>query len=223
MLIEKLAPSQEFGVRASTSKVQRQSRTPRWHCEGWFRILRSICWAGIISITNDGCNRHGHQRVHRTSSRRSILLHPGQNGRCTDVIENSKVRMSRYLDTSTDTRMVKIMAQYGRPCCSSWTESVRSFLWQDFYGNGNLTKFYWNTVGRKFHIGECLFVNRDIRTVLISVCGPYQTGWEKKQNINPTWQILMKDVDLGESTSFLDHVYFGLHSTRMSNQQGYCG
>ena len=29
----------------------------------------------------------------------------------------------------------------------------------------------------------------------------------KKQNINPTWKILMKDVDLGEPTSFLDHVF----------------
>ena len=31
----------------------------------------------------------------------------------------------------------------------------------------------------------------------------------KKQNVNPTWKILMKDVDLGEPTSFLDHVYLG--------------
>ena len=37
------------------------------------------------------------------------------------------------------------------------------------------------------------------------------------------WKILMKDVDLGEPTSFLDHVSFGLHSTRMSNKQRYCG
>ena len=29
----------------------------------------------------------------------------------------------------------------------------------------------------------------------------------KKQNINSTWKIFMKDVDLGEPTSFLDHVY----------------
>ena len=28
----------------------------------------------------------------------------------------------------------------------------------------------------------------------------------KKQNIDPMWIILMKDVDLGEPTSFLDHV-----------------
>ena len=32
---------------------------------------------------------------------------------------------------------------------------------------------------------------------------------EKKQNINPTWEILMEDVDLGEPTSFLDHVCLG--------------
>ena len=29
----------------------------------------------------------------------------------------------------------------------------------------------------------------------------------KKQNISPTWKILMKDVDLGEPTLFFDHVY----------------
>ena len=40
----------------------------------------------------------------------------------------------------------------------------------------------------------------------------------------PTWKILLKDVDLGEPTSFLDHIHLcWLHSTRMSDQQGYCG
>ena len=31
----------------------------------------------------------------------------------------------------------------------------------------------------------------------------------KKQNINPTWMILMKDVDKGEQTPSVDHVYLG--------------
>ena len=31
----------------------------------------------------------------------------------------------------------------------------------------------------------------------------------KKQNINPTWKNLIKDVDLGELTSSFDHVYLG--------------
>ena len=31
----------------------------------------------------------------------------------------------------------------------------------------------------------------------------------KKQNLDPMWKILIEDVDLGEPTSFLDHVYLG--------------
>ena len=31
----------------------------------------------------------------------------------------------------------------------------------------------------------------------------------KKQNINPMWKVLNREVDLGEPTSFLDHVYLG--------------
>ena len=31
----------------------------------------------------------------------------------------------------------------------------------------------------------------------------------KKQNIDPMWKVLVKEIDLGEPTSFLDHVYLG--------------
>ena len=31
----------------------------------------------------------------------------------------------------------------------------------------------------------------------------------KKQNIDPVWKLLNKEVDLGEPTSFFDHVYLG--------------
>ena len=31
----------------------------------------------------------------------------------------------------------------------------------------------------------------------------------KKHNIDPRWKVLNKEVDLGEPTSFLDHVYLG--------------
>ena len=31
----------------------------------------------------------------------------------------------------------------------------------------------------------------------------------KKQNVNPMWEVLNKEVDLGEPTSFVDHVYLG--------------
>ena len=37
--------------------------------------------------------------------------HPSENGRCSQIIENSEVRMSRYLDTPTKTQMAKILIQ----------------------------------------------------------------------------------------------------------------
>ena len=55
---------------------------------------------------------------------------------------------------------------------------------------------------------ECLFVNRE-KGLLLSVYVDDFKLAGKKPNIDPTWKILMKDVDLGEPTSFLDHVYLG--------------
>ena len=44
----------------------------------------------------------------------------------TNDVENFRVRMSRYLDTSTEAQMAKIMVQYGRSSRSSRKEAVRS-------------------------------------------------------------------------------------------------
>ena len=56
---------------------------------------------------------HGHyiqtSRIRRTSSRRSRPSHPGQNGRCTIIVEKSEVTMSRCLDTSTEAQIAQIM------------------------------------------------------------------------------------------------------------------
>ena len=54
-----------------------------------------------------------------TSSRRSISLYPSENGRCSQIIENSQFGVSRHLDSSTTTQMARIMVQYRRPSCSS--------------------------------------------------------------------------------------------------------
>ena len=49
---------------------------------------------------------------------------------------------------------------------------------------------------------ECLFVNRE-KGPFLSVCLDDINLAEKKQNIGPTWKILMKDVDLEEPASNL--------------------
>ena len=36
----------------------------------------------------------------------------------------------------------------------------------------------------------------------------------KKQNIGPMWKVLNKETDLGEPTSFFDHVYLGCTQKR---------
>ena len=55
---------------------------------------------------------------------------------------------------------------------------------------------------------ECFFVNREKRLFLSVYVDDVKLAG-KKQNIVPLWKVLMKDVDLGEPTSFLDHVYLG--------------
>ena len=49
----------------------------------------------------------------------SAYIYPSKNGRCSQIIENSKIGVSRHLDSSTTTQMAKIMVQYGRPSRSS--------------------------------------------------------------------------------------------------------
>ena len=53
---------------------------------------------------------------------------------------------------------------------------------------------------------ECLFVHREKGLFLTVYVDDIKLAG-KKQNINPMWQVLNKEVDLGEPTSFLDHVY----------------
>ena len=78
---------------------------------------------GSSASQNDSRQNHGYHlqiaRLRWTSSRRSISLYPGENGRCSQFVENSKIGMSRHLDSSTTTRMAIIMVQYGRPSRSS--------------------------------------------------------------------------------------------------------
>ena len=55
---------------------------------------------------------------------------------------------------------------------------------------------------------EYLFVNR-ARGLFLSVHVDDIKQAGKTENIVPTWKMLMKDADLGEPTSFIDHVYLG--------------
>ena len=71
-----------------------------------------------------------------------------------------------------------------------------------------MRKSYCSTVGRRFQIGNAYFVHRQ-KGLFLSVYVDDIKLAGKKQNIDPMWKVLNKEVDLGEPTSFLDHVYLG--------------
>ena len=49
----------------------------------------------------------------------AVSAYTQEKGRCSQIIENSQIGMSRHLVSSTTTQMAKIMVQYGRPSRSS--------------------------------------------------------------------------------------------------------
>ena len=133
-------------------------------------------------------------------------LYPGQNGRCSKIIENFKIGMSRYLDTSTENTNGP---NHGQVLKTQWfflSEICTVILLQDYCGKGNSRKFYWSTVWRKFQIGN-IFRKQRKRAFLVCVCGRFKNWLGRK--IDRMWKVLMEDVDLSEPTSSLDHVYLG--------------
>ena len=123
------------------------------------------------------------------------------------MIENSKIGVSRHLDSSTTTQMAKSWSSmedpvvpfernlYGHPLagllCERHVEKI-------------LLKHGWEKIPN----WECLFVHRE-KGLFLSVYVDDIKLAGKKQNLDPMWKLLNKEIDLGEPTSFLDHVYLG--------------
>ena len=120
-----------------------------------FRVLCSIQGSSASPTT---AASHGYHiqiaGLRWTSSRRSICLYPGKNGRCSQIIENSQIGMSRHLDSSTTTQMAEIMVPVSKTKSFLLSGICTVILWQDYYGKGNLRKSCCSTVGKRFPIGN---------------------------------------------------------------------
>ena len=190
-------------------KIQRSSCLPRWYCKRWFRILRSIHrtrdqhhkWQEQKSwVSYPDCQGCAGQAADAVSV---FFLTQIKMERCSEIIEKSHIGMSKHLDSSTTTHMAKIMVQYGRPSRSSWSKSVRSS-----FGRTVVGKAIWENpievwLGKGFQLGMPLFVHRD-KWLFLSVYVEDIKLAGKKQNLDPMWKVLNKEVDLGEPTSFID-------------------
>ena len=85
---------------------------------------------------------------------------------------------------------------YGHP--------LAGLLWERQFEKIPL-KYGWEKVSN----WECLFVQREKKGLFLSVYVDDIKLAGKKHNIDPMWNILNKEVDLGEPTSFFDHVHLG--------------
>ena len=87
---------------------------------------------------------------------------------------------------------------------------------QNLYGHRFARLFWGSQFGKilsehgweKVPNWECTFVHRE-KGLFLSVYVDDIKFAGKKRNINPMWKVLNKEVDLGQPTSFLDHVYLG--------------
>ena len=136
-------------------------------------------------------------------------LHPSKNGRCSqNYLKKFKNRSVQtfgfvYHDTngltswsSMEDPVVPLERNlYGHP--------LAGLLWERQFEN-ILLKHGWENIPN----WECLFVHRE-KGLFLSVYVDDIKLAGKKQNLDPMWKLLNKEVDLGEPTSFLDHVYLG--------------
>ena len=147
-----------------------------------------------------------------TSSRRSISLYPSKNGRCSQIVENSKLGVSRHLDSSTTHKWPKSWSSMEDPVVplemNLYGHPLAGLFWERQFEK-ILLKHGWEKIPNC----ECLFVHLE-KGLFLSVYVYDIKLAGKKQNLDPMWQLLNKEVDLGEPTSFLNHVYVGCTQRR---------
>ena len=182
-------PSQTCGVTAKISEVQTQSRVPWWHCKWRLWGLHSFYWARLVygRKSNGYCKT---TRLSRTSSWCSICPHAGK------IAQNSK-------DTNGQNH-----GENWRSRGTSWTKLKWSSISRIAMGERIRGSFIWTWMGNSTKLGM-YFLTSKTRVISDIFCGWHQNGWNAKQNMVPLWKKFMKDVDLEDPPSYLDHENLG--------------
>ena len=166
---------------------------------------------GSSASQTTAAKSHGYHieiaRLRWTSSRRSISLYPSENGRYSQIV---KIPKSECPD------IWFCLPRHKWPkSCSSIEDPVVT-LERNLYGH-LLAGLMWERQFEKILLKhgwekipnwECLLVHRQKGLFLSVYVDDIKIGWKEK-HINPMWKLLNKEVDLGEPTLFLDHVYLG--------------
>ena len=137
-----------------------QKAEPRWHCERWFRIIRSIHRTRIISFSNDSRKKSWISspdcQVAMDKQQTQYRLTPKWKWKMLTnywKFQNRSVQTFGFVyhDTSglNHGPVWKTQSFLSEGICTV-------ILWQDYYGKGNLRKSYWNMAGKNSKLGMSL-------------------------------------------------------------------
>ena len=189
-------------------KLPRPSRAPWWPCEGRLWSLCSFYWTGLVCVPNDCRKSNGCYckltRLWRTSSWSSISLYPRKIGGRSQIAQNSEVRMSGRMDTSSATHMTEILGEHWRSCGTSRTRFIWTSLGRIVVGTTIRRSSTETWMGKSTELGMSVCSSKT-RIIFVSTCG-WHYGWkeaEKGSHVEDNEQ----NVDLEEPTSFFDHRY----------------
>ena len=141
---------------------------------------------------------------------------PGWSGQAADAVSGYTQEKWKIIPKSECPDIWIRLPRHNWPKSFSTMEDPVVPLERNLYGNPLagllwerqfwkiLLKYGWEKVSN----WECLFVHRE-KGLFLSVYVDDIKLAGKKQNINPMWKVLNKEVDLGEPTSILEHVYLG--------------
>ena len=146
----------------------------------------------------------------------------------TDRSHSSAIKAERRLNVQSGLRKGKVKKCCGhlaraQPSMIVGTEMVLAGIGWARWDECVDAPFGWHG-GRsrvRLDVGSVWFMSPKIISVFLSVKVDDFKLAGKRQNIDPMWKVLLKEVDLGEPTSFFDHVHLGC-STRIRNEQRYC-
>ena len=170
-------------------------------------FLSSIHWTKIFSISNwqqlrswisfpDCLVAMDKQQMHYQLIPKSKWKMKIPKSECPDIwIRQPRHKWPKSWSSMEDPVVPLERNLYGHP--------LAGLLWERQFEKV-LLKHGWEKIPN----WECLFVHRE-QGLFLSVCVDDKKLVGKKHNIDPMWKVLNKEVDLGEPTSFLDHVYLG--------------
>ena len=160
-------------------------------------------------------------RLRWTSSRRSISAYTqvkiedahkllkNQKSECPDIwIRLPRHKWLKSWSSMEDPVVPLERNLYGHP--------LAGLLWERQFEK-ILLKHGWEKIPN----WKCVFVHLEKRLLLSVYVDDIKLAGEK-QNIDPMWKLLNKEVDFGEPTSFLDHESLGCTQRQCENKQRYC-